>query len=140
MKYTLSDSKKINIPDNEIQKSIEKLSISENEAVQLWLEDNGYQINSEQAELQEKAENADVGLYEISEEKKKKPRKKRIVNNSDEKIALFNAILSNLDKCDGVYKKNISILIPNKSIDVKVGEKWFNINLVQHRTPKNDEK
>ena len=140
MKYTLSDSRKINIPDNEIQKSIEKLSISENEAVQLWLEDNGYQINSEQAELQEKAENADVGLYEISEEKKKKPRKKRIVNNSDEKIALFNAILSNLDKCDGVYKKNISILIPNKSIDVKVGEKWFNINLVQHRTPKNDEK
>ena len=140
MKYTLSDNRKINIPDNEIQKSIEKLGISENEAIQLWLEDNGYQVNPEQAELQEKAENADVGLYEISEEKKKKPRKKRIVNNSNEKIELFNTILANLDRCNGVSKENIKILIPNKSIDIKVGEKWFNINLIQHRTPKNDEK
>ena len=140
MKYTLSDNRKIDIPDNEIQKSIDKLGISESEAVQLWLEDNGYQVNPEQAELQEKAENADVGIYEISEEKKKKPRKPRIVKHSDEKIALFNTILENLDRCDGVSKKNIKILTEKKSIDVKVGEKWFNINIVQHRTPKKDEK
>ena len=137
MKYNLSDNRKINIPDSEIQKSIDKLGISENEAIQLWLEDNGYQVNPEQAELQEKAENADVGIYEISEEKRKKKRKKRTVKFSDEKITIFNLILDALNDCDDINKENIEILKENKLIKVKIGEKYIKIDLVQQtKTPK----
>ena len=45
MKYTLENGKVVNIPDNEIEYNMKTLELSKEEAIDLWLEDNDYQVN-----------------------------------------------------------------------------------------------
>ena len=54
MKYNFN-GKQINIPDKEIKKSMELLELTEEEAIEMWLEDNGYLENEEQEQLDAQA-------------------------------------------------------------------------------------
>ena len=54
MKYEFN-GKMLNIPDDFIKNAIKNLSIDEDEAIQLWLEDNDYEVNEEQEALNAKA-------------------------------------------------------------------------------------
>jgi hypothetical protein len=67
---------------------------------------------------------------------KGKARKPKTVKVSDEKKALFDSILKNLDRCVGVEPENVSVLTENKLIEVKIGAKTFKIDLVECRKPK----
>ena len=51
MKYTLPNGKNINIPDSEIKSHMANLQLTEEEAIQLYLEDEGYLDNEELEEL-----------------------------------------------------------------------------------------
>ena len=55
MKYKLENGKTVDIKDEELDNLCEKLDISLNDAIQLWLEDNGYEVNEEVEELTKKA-------------------------------------------------------------------------------------
>ena len=59
MKYNL-DGKEIRIPDEEIKRYVETMHITEEEAIQIYLEDEGYLENEEQEkdaeDYQEQAE------------------------------------------------------------------------------------
>ena len=134
MRYTLSNGKNINIPDEEIKKSMKALDLSKEDAIQMWLEDNDYEINEEQAELDAKAKKVKIdhgaSAVDKSEKKEKKPRPKVA---SDEKKELFDEIFSNLQD---VYKQNAQIEKENKLIVVKIGEKVFKVDLIEQRKPK----
>lgn len=65
-----------------------------------------------------------------------KPKKPHPVKISDEKKALFDTILTNLDRCVGVERENIEILKENKLIQVKIGTKTFKIDITETRPPK----
>lgn len=138
MKYTLPNGKNVNIPDKEIEKNMKLLEISKEEAIEMWLEDEGYLDNEEQNELDEKAKKVKIdhgaSAVDKTEKKEKKPREIKV---SDEKQALFAGILKNLDRCDGVLRENITVLKENKLICVKIGEKTFKIDLIEQRAPKN---
>ena len=67
---------------------------------------------------------------------KGKARKPKTVKVSDEKKALFDSILENLDRCVGVESENVSVLTENKLIEVKIGAKTFKIDLIECRKPK----
>ena len=54
MKYILK-GKEINIPDEELDNLVDKLELSIEEAVQVWLEDEGYEVNEEVEALTQKA-------------------------------------------------------------------------------------
>ena len=54
MKYNLN-GKNINIPDADIERSMKSLELTKEEAIQMWLEDEGYLENEEQEELERKA-------------------------------------------------------------------------------------
>lgn len=129
------NGKSVQIPKAEIEKNMEKLELSENEAIQLWLEDNGYEVNEEQEILDSKAKQARID-YGVDKEKGKKLSSPKKVKVSDEKKELFESILKNLDRTDGVYRKNITVLKENKLIQVKIGEKTFKIDLIETRPPK----
>ncbi len=134
MRYTLKTGKVIVIPDAEIKQNMTALDVSEAEAVQIWLEDNEYEINEEQATLDEKAKKEKVGV-----EAGKGTRKKiehRTVKISDEKKAVFETILENLDRCEAVNRENITVLKDNKLIQVKIGEKTFKIDVIECRPSK----
>ena len=134
MRYTLPNNKTINIPDDEIKKSMKALDLSKEDAIQMWLEDNDYEVNEEQAELDAKAKKVKIdhgaSAVDKTEKKEKKPRPKVA---SDEKKELFDEIFSNLQD---VYKQNAQIVKENKLITVKIGEKVFKVDLIEQRAPK----
>ena len=135
MRYTLPNGKNVNIPDEEIKKSMKALDLSKEDAIQMWLEDNDYEINEEQEELDSKAKKVKIqhgaSAIDKSEQKEKKPR---VVKISDEKQALFSEILSNLED---VYPNSVEIVKENKLLTVKVGTKTFKIDIIEQRPPKN---
>lgn len=135
MKYQLSNGKTVNIPDKEIENSMRALELTKEEAIQMWLEDNDYEVNEEQEELDSKAKKVKIqhgaSAIDKSEQKEKKPR---VVKISDEKQALFSEILSNLED---VYPNSVEIVKENKLLTVKIGAKTFKIDIIEQRPPKN---
>ena len=134
MRYTLANGKNVNIPDEEIKKSMKALDLTKEEAIQMWLEDNDYEVNEEQAELDAKAKKVKIdhgaSAVDKTKSKEKKPRPKVA---SDEKKELFDEIFSNLAD---VYGQNARIEKENKLIIVQIGEKVFKIDLIEQRKPK----
>ena len=127
--------KQVTIPDGEIKNNMELLDLTEQEAINLWLEDNGYLDNQEQIELNEKAKKVkiDHDARAVDKKTEKKPRTTKV---SDEKKELFATIVQNLDRAEGVLRENVTILKENKLIEVKIGEKTFKIDVIETRPPK----
>ena len=134
MKYTLPNGKNVNIPDSEIENSMKKLELTREEAIEMWLEDEGYLDNEEQIELNDKAKKVKIdhgaSAIDKTEKKEKKPREIKV---SDEKQALFSEILSNLQD---VYQNSVEIVKENKLLTVKIGEKTFKIDIIETRQKK----
>lgn len=133
MKYILPNGKNVNIPDKEIEKNMKLLEISREEAIEMWLEDEGYLDNEEQNELDEKAKKVKIdhgaSAIDKTEKKEKKPREVKV---SDEKQALFGEIVEKLAE----NGRNYEIIKENKLICVKIGEKTFKIDLIETRQKK----
>lgn len=134
MRYTLVNGKNVNIPDEEIKKSMKALDLTKEDAIQMWLEDNDYEVNEEQAELDAKAKKVKIdhgaSAMDKTKSKEKKPRPKVA---SDEKQTLFSQIFDNLSQN---YGENVKIEKENKLILVKIGEKEFKVDLIEKRPPK----
>ena len=129
MIYKFND-KNLRIPDSEIENNMKILNLTKEEAIQLWLEDEGYLENEVVEELTEKAK-----VNKISREAKSdKPRKqtKRERKPDEEKENLIE-ILANCLKNAG-----ISTEITNKSKIIKfsVGENNYKLDLIKKRPPK----
>ena len=132
MQYTLDNGKSVNIPKSEIEKLMSSLDLSEKDAIDLWLCDNGLEEDEEQAELDEKASKVQISK-DIVQKKPKKERKKPEKKVSDAKKELFSEILSDLED---VYKGNVEVLNENKLISVRIGDKLFKIDVIETRSPK----
>jgi hypothetical protein len=134
MKYTLENGKVINIPDSEIKAHMKNLDLTEDEAIQLYLEDEGYLDNEELEELDSKAKKVKIqhgaSATEKTEKKEKKPRTVKI---SDEKQELFDNIYHFLVE---TYGGSVEIVKENKLLTLKIGEKTFKVDLIEQRPPK----
>ena len=135
MRYTLPNGKTVNIPVAVVEKNMRVLDISKEDAIAMWLDDNGYTVNEEQAQLDAKAskEKISCDARTIKERKKGQPRTTKV---SDEKKQLFESIVQNLTRCVPVEQENIKILTENKLIQVQIGEKTFKIDLIEQRKAK----
>ena len=134
MQYTLENGKTVNIPDKDIENYMKSLELSKEEAIDLWLEDNDYQVNDELEELDAKAKKVKINHQASAIDKtEKKDRKPRTVKISDEKQKLFDEIYHNLVE---IYGGTVEIVKENKLMTVKVGEKTFKIDLIEQRTKK----
>ena len=123
MKYNFN-GKQINIPDKEIKKSMELLELTEEEAIEMWLEDEGYLDNEEQIELTQKAKESGIlsTIHGAKAEKvEKKEKKPKTVKISEEKQELFKIILENLQE----NFENVEVLNQNKLISIKINDKIF---------------
>ena len=134
IKYNFN-GKTLNIPKAEIEKSMKVLNLSFEDAIQMWLEDEGYLENEEQNHLCEvaKVNKITQNIHGAGERGKKTSKKPKTVKVSDEKVKLFNEILENLYK----YNENVEILKENKLISVEINGKIFKIDLIEQRKPKN---
>jgi len=131
------NGKNIRIDDKQLDKLMKSLDLTKEEAIQMYLEDEGYLDNEEQLELDKKAKESGImrTIHDAKdiEKEKKKTTKPKTVKVSDEKQELFADILENLQKLYG----NVTVLKQNKLIQVQIEEKIFKIDLIEQR-PKKD--
>ena len=133
MRYVL-DKKEIEIPDEEIEKLIETLDLSLQEAIETWLDDNDYISNEEAAALTKKAKDNKV-LATIHQAKSDKPRAKTIRErkanpNKEMIIAEVAKLLPHL----GV--ENLKIENAAKIITFELNGESFKLDLIQKRKGK----
>lgn len=132
MQYKLEDGKTINIPDEEIDKLVDKLDISIAEAIECWLEDNDkIELSEETKELTQKAKENKVNHGVAYKKADKKEPKPKVV--TDTKKLLFQTIWEIVHQ---EYGDGAVIRTDNKYIDVESGGYSYTINLVEHRKPK----
>lgn len=135
MKYSLPDGKKVNIPDKEIEKLVNVLGLSQEEAIQVWLDDEKYTRNAEQEELEQKAkENRITATIHQASAKdiRQKTQKERVKKENPTKEMVIARIAEILPE----FAENIEIVNSGKLISFTIGENSFEIDLKQKRKPK----
>lgn len=133
MRYNFN-GKMINIPDDEIAKAMKNLDLTKEEAIEMWLEDEGYLDNAEQLALCQVAKDNRItqtihGTHEKPRKKSEKPKNVRI---SAEKLLLFLQIQEMLEE----NYENVEILTENKLIQVETNGKVLKIDLIEKRKAK----
>lgn len=134
MKYNLN-GKNINIPDADIERSMKSLELTKEEAIQMWLEDEGYLENEEQEELERKAKENRITatIHQAgAKDPHKKTQKERVRKENPTKEMVIREIAALLPK----FAEDIEILNVGKLISFRIGEEKYEIDLKQKRKPK----
>ena len=129
MIYTFNQ-KRVIIPDDALDKHMRILGITKDEAIQMWLEDEGYIKNDVVEELTAKAKENKINHGARSFKPRKKTERVRKPDIEKENII---EILANCLKNAGY-----SAEITNKSkiIEFSVGENNYKLDLIKKRPPK----
>lgn len=133
MKYNFKD-KILNIPDAEIKNNMKYLELTEEEAIQLWLEDNDYLENEEQQALDKKAKDSKITatIHQAKAEtrKEKQPRERK---ENPTKENIIKQLAEFLPQTGAV---NIQVVNVGKLITFAVDDKQFKLDLIQTRNKK----
>lgn len=126
-------NKKIKIPDEEIANIVKGLDVTEEEAVQIWLEDEGIEINEEQEALCKKAKDNRITAT-VHQAKGEQEKKKREYVRKDDPDKEF--IISQL--ADTLAKLGISYKVENvgKLISFQYKDANYKIDLIRRREKK----
>lgn len=134
MNYNFN-GKNIRIPDDDIEHSMKSLNLTREEAIQVWLEDEGYLENEEQEELEKKAKENRItaAIHQAkSTEPKKKTQRERTRKENPTKEMIIREIAAILPN----FAENIQILNAGKLISFSIGDEKYEIDLKQKRKPK----
>ena len=130
------NGKNIKIPDAEIKQAMTALELTKEEAIEMWLEDEGYLDNEEQLELDKKAKENRITatIHEASavDKAKKKTQKERVRKENPTKEMVIREIAALLPK----FAENIEVLNVGKLISFTIGDEKYEIDLKQKRKPK----
>lgn len=130
MKYEFN-GKTLNIPDTLIEKNMKVLELTKEEAIEMWLEDEGYLENEEVEALTKKAkENKAVDHGAKADKPRKQVKRER---KPDEEKENLIKILANCLKNEGF---DAEITNKSKLIEFSVGENHYKLDLVKKRPPK----
>ena len=136
MRYNFN-GKMLNIPDAEIKANMKNLELSEDEAIQVWLEDEGYLENEEQEQLCKKAKDnritATIHKAGNNRTERKPSTRERQANPTKE--AIIAAVAKILPELGAV---NINIENVGKIITFSVNNEDFKLDLVQKRKKKEE--
>ena len=111
-----------------------QLKISEFEAIEMWLEDNGYLVNEEQDALDMKAKGNKVKLTTSTEKPKTKTQKERVVKSNPNKEYIVGVVAEFLEEIVG--KDNVNIENKAKLITFNYKGEDYKLDLVQKRKSK----
>ena len=111
-----------------------QLKISEFEAIEMWLEDNGYLVNEEQNALDMKAKGNKVKLATSTEKPRAKTQKERVVKSNPDKEYIVGVVAEFLEEIVG--KDNVNIENKAKLITFNYKGEDYKLDLVQKRKSK----
>lgn len=129
------NNKSIAIPDNEIDKLVEKLECSIAEAIDVYLSDNDIINNEEQQQLNKKA--ADIKTSNIVKAKAttppKKTQKERATKPDEKKEFIISTVAAALEK---ISDCDITITDKRKVITFNYQGELFKLDLTRTRAKK----
>jgi len=132
MKYNFK-GKEINIPDDEVQKLMETLELTEQEAIDTWLDDNDYTTNEEVERLTKKAkENKADKIVVRSKAENQKTTRERKPNET--KALIIAEIYQKLAEIEGI--SNIKVENKEKLITFSLNNNNYKLDLIQKRAEK----
>ena len=111
-----------------------QLKISEFEAIEMWLEDNGYLVNEEQNALDMKAKGNKVKLTTNTEKPKAKTQRERTQKEQPEKEYIIGIIAEFLEDITDISNLNIENKAKLITFDYKGAS--YKLDLVQKRKSK----
>lgn len=133
MKYKF-ENKVVDIPDEELDKLVDKLNISLAEAIDIWLEDNDYIMCEETKELEKKAKENKItatihqAKASVSKERKKVERKADQVKDTlIERLQDFLKIMN---------FENVVITKVGKMVEFDFENEHYKLDLIRQRKPK----
>lgn len=128
-------NKEVKVPDEEIKNLMDKLELTEQEAIQTWLEDEGYEVNEEVERLTAKAKaNGTTKINARANVENKKTTRERKANPVKEEII---QILANaLKNSQNLPINAIKIENIGKIITFKVENREFKLDLIEKRQKK----
>jgi len=129
MNYNFN-GKNLRIPDEDINRSMKVLGLSKDEAIELWLEDEGYLENETVEELTAKAKENKIQKGAKSDKPRKKTVRERKPDLEKENLVKILA--------EALENEGISVEIVNKSkiLQFNVGENRYKLDLIKQRPPK----
>lgn len=134
MKYNFND-KIINIPDKDIEKAMKSLDLTQEQAIEMWLEDEGYLDNEEQLELCQKAKENKITstIHQAkAETPKKKAQKERVRKENPTKEKVIAKTAEMLQE----FAENVQITNVGKMIYFELDGNRYEFNLIQKRESK----
>ena len=135
IKDSRTKGKSIAIPDNEIDKLVEKLECSIAEAIDVYLSDNDIINNQQQQQLNEKA--ADIKTSNIVKAKAttppKKTQKERVTKPDEKKEFIISTVAAALEK---ISDCDVTITDKRKVITFNYQGELFKFDLTRTRAKK----
>lgn len=133
--YKLSNGKVVRIPMEEINKQMRLLKLSKDEAIQMYLEDEGYLENEEQEALERKAKENRITatIHQAKAEYKEKTQRERVKKDDPTKEGIIKAIAEMLPS---VNAENVEIVNAGKLITFTIGTDKYKLDLIRQRPPK----
>ncbi len=131
---SMENGKKYFMEVDKVDNLQKQLKISEFEAIEMWLEDNGYLVNEEQNALDMKAKGNKVKLATNTEKPKAKTQKERVVKSNPNKEYIVGVIAEFLEEIVG--KDNVNIENKAKLITFNYKGEDYKLDLVQKRKSK----
>jgi hypothetical protein len=138
--YTLENGRTVRVPNEAIERNMTILKISKQEAVDLWLYDEGYIDNEEADALTAKAKDNRVTATvhkAKSTEYKQKTQKERVAKADPTKEGIISAIAEMLPS---VNAENVVIANKGKLITFTIGAESYKLDLIRQRPPKTEGK
>ena len=126
------NGKSIHIPDAEIENNMKMLELSQKEAIQTWLEDNGYVENEIVEILTAKAKVNKVSKGAKSEKAMAKTTKPRERKPDLEKEDIIHTLAEFLKS----HYESVNITNKSKIIEFNIGENHYKLDLIRQRPPK----
>lgn len=134
MLYELKGGKRVNIPDDTIAKYRAMLGLTQSEAVQMWLEDEGYEVNEEQEALCQKAkENRITATVHQAKSFTPKTQRERVKKPDPTKEGIIAAIAEMLPSLNAT---EVEVVNAGKIITFTIGGDKYKLDLIRNRPPK----
>lgn len=129
--YKTDSGKSLRIPREDVER-IMQLGVSEDEAVTIWLEDEGYLDNEEQNALDKKAKESKITT--TIHGARKETQKKRVVVRKED--ATKEALIAALAEFIQSRAENVKIENIGKLISFDLGGDHFKLDLIRQRKQK----
>ena len=132
MKYKLENGKEINIPDADIKNYMKTLDLTEEEAIEMYLDDEGYTENDEVEELTKKAkENKTTLIHAQTDKRERKPRE---AAQKEDKVK--EDIINQVAELLGSIADKVCITNKTKLIEFQLNGEDYKFDLIRRRKPK----